>query len=371
MDELKIDIKEKSEEFNPKILTYKKPEFFTTLIGKENGINLEEENGAQEDDFMSIKNISTTQKNICQRCNTGDNVLSFNNYKNILDYLSKKNFMNLKNFPLDENLKFDSPKIICLNCLLTISKNRTEFEKFFTSNNFKINDVDDNPFSDLIDNPNLKIFNNKETKEDKTKNKNGMNDIFRAIFEKLNSKNTKIPSIFSSASNNNIFNNPINLDYFNILNYLSLPAINYIIPMNQNISNLNIPNYFNNYSNILQNSLLNNPLGLFNLNNNDILNIYKLPELNKNLSIEKSTNNNKSPNLIMNIINKKNNKEKISNFLNENFEQKNIFENFTIIQNKDFDEIFQNSNKLFHLLLDIKICRDSDLFIKKMFFKDS
>ena len=116
-----------------------------------------------------IDNYINTVKNFCHKCNSRDNVICFNNLKSILDYLSKKKISLLKNFHLDEKLNFDSSKIICLNCLLIISKNKTEFEKFIESNRHKniMNDTD-NPFLGLFENPNLKLFNDIDIKEKKS-----------------------------------------------------------------------------------------------------------------------------------------------------------------------------------------------------------
>ena len=73
----------------------------------------------------------------------------------------------------------------------------------------------------------------------------------------------------------------------------------------------------------------------------------------------------------MNNINMKNNKETISKDNSESLKQNNIPENYTIIKNKEFDEIFQESSQLFQKLLDVKIGRDLNLYTKKIFVKDS
>ena len=89
-DESKIDEGEKIKQNNPKKLTLKKPQFYESLSEANSGINLEEKNGAQ------ITHINKTSepldKNVCLRCNSADNLLSFNSCKNIIDYLSKKKF---------------------------------------------------------------------------------------------------------------------------------------------------------------------------------------------------------------------------------------------------------------------------------------
>ena len=392
-DEIKTDEEEKTKENNQKILSCKRPEFFTTIIKEKNGIILEEKK------WEKIEDENGMNQKICQRCNSVDNVLSFRSYKSILDYPFKKNNLALKNFFLNEDLNFDSPKIICLKCLLAITKNRTEFAKFFGASKNKINNVNDNPFNNLLGNPNLKYFNNKDIKKI-DKNQNELNDKFNDNFGKLNTQNSNNSSSLNNApynNKNNILNNPnINLDILNILKYLPVPSFNYNIPINQNISNLNFPNYYNlntylanplikennnqskllqnkklNYSDILHHSLLNKSPGIFNLNNTDILTLSKLPLFNKNFSIKKKKKNDCGLNTIMNNINMKNNKEKLSKDNSESLKQNNIPENYTIIKNKEFDEIFQESSQLFQKLLDVKIGRDLNLYTKKIFVKDS
>ena len=404
--EIKFTEEEKVTENNLKQLSPKKSEIFITFKGEKNRINLGEKNETKIDDNTNnnIKAENEIHNQICQKCNSGDNVLSFNNFKSILDYLSKENILLIQNYLLYENLNFDPPKVICSNCLLEISKNSTEFEKFFALNNQKINDDNDNdndtdndnPFYNLLENPNLKNFNNIETEKNSTK----MNNKFKNIFENFYSPDAKIPTLLNNAprNNNNIFNNPnINFDFLNISNYL--PSINFNIPFNQNISNLNIPNFINNdlntnltnpemknniinhsnpkqhptlnFSDILQNTLLNKPLGLFPQNNNSILNTLQKPIVNKNQPMETNNKNENGQNTTTNDINNKNNIEKKENDTNENFEKNDLSKTLTLINNRDFDEIFKMTNSLYNKLLDIKVSRDLKLATKKIFDKNN
>ena len=184
--ELKIFEEANSKHNNIKILSSKKSKFNKKLLEEENGINLEEKKENRIDNYINIV------KNFCHKCNSRDNVICFNSLKSILDYLSKKKISLFKNFDLDENLNFDSPKIICLNCLLIISKNKTEFEKFIESNRHKniMNDTD-NPFLGLFENPNLKLFNDIDIKEKKAKNQIELNEKFEGIFKKYINQNQK------------------------------------------------------------------------------------------------------------------------------------------------------------------------------------
>ena len=285
-DESKTDESEKIKENISKKLALKTPEFYEPYTENKTGINLDEKNGAQID-YINIKREKIVHKKICQRYNSGDNLLSFINLKNILDYLSKRKILISKNLFSNENINFDSPIILCLNCLLMISKNKNEFEKFITSNKYKKNDDNEDPFNNLLENSNLKMFNNIETKKNKTKNQNDSNEKVKKNSEK-HSPDTKIaPSLKNSQinNNNNIFNDGnINFDYLNNLNYQCLSGINYNMSFNQNIANLNLS-----YNNDLNN--------LFSLNN--ILNNSEL-------------NDNNNSNSIINNINNKNEKAKES-----------------------------------------------------------
>jgi hypothetical protein len=163
--------------------------------------------------------------------------------------------------------------------------------------------------------------------------------------------NNDLNSLFTL---NNLLKNPENKDNNNINN------INNIIQSNQ------LPNPLLNYSDILQNSLLNKPVDLFTSNNTGLLNLCPFPVLNKSFLMEKKSENGNGLNTMKNSINTKNDKEKVSKDENENSEQKINHENLTFIKNKDFDEIFQITYNLYHKLLDIKVSRDLNLDTKKL-----
>ena len=417
-DEFKVNEEEITRENNQNKFSSKKPEFFHISIEDKNGNNLERINGAHVTN-MNINTENKVDKNICQKCNTKDNLLLFNSVKSILDYLSRKNiFINKNNF-LGEKINFYKPKIICLNCLLTISKNRYEFDKFIRANNYKKNVSNDNPFINLLENPNLKklsyfdikkVRNNRRNElNDKNKNKENSQDaksstsINNEPKNNINNNGTINNNINNNEPNNinnnkiNIKNSNIKVDFLNTLIYFFLPLINYIMPFNQNISNLNIHNNFTNNLNglfninttsknsetnenninqnnslqpplinipdILQNTLLNKPPSLFPLNNNEILNLS--PLLNKNYPIENNKKDNNA-NTIQNNANRNNNdKGKISKENNEIIEQNVISKEYTLIDNKSFDEFFKIISNLYHRLLDIKNNRDLNIEAKK------
>ena len=236
--EKKIDSEEKANENKKKISHLKKHEFDTAVIEEKNNINLEERDETRMDNNINIKTENIIHKNICQRCNSGNNILIFNSYKSVLDFSSKNKITIVTNFLIDENINFDSPKMICLNCLLTISKNRIEFIKFFLSNNSQRNDINNNPFDNLLHYPNLKNFNNIENRKKKSQNQNDFDNKLRNILKKLNAKLSLL--LNDSQKNNNILNNPkINFDFLNILNYFPSPSIGYNKPFNLNTLNIN------------------------------------------------------------------------------------------------------------------------------------
>ena len=379
-DESKTDEKEKTKEKEPK----KKSEFFSIS---------REEKYETKTDNIKISTENKVDKKYCQNCNSMDNLLFFNSNISILDYLSKNNISMFKNIILDKNINFNSPKIICSNCLLKISNNQTEFEKFIKLKKYKKKEGNNEPVINLSENSKLEYANFIEIEENKNQKK--QNELNEDISEKLFSQNEKA----SSSKNNNLKNNrSVNFDFLN-KNYPYLPSINYNMSFNQKIENLNIPNYFNNNLNNLfdintylkdpemkenninqdnplkfpilnnsKNSFFHKQLGIFPTNDFSKLNDL---ESNKDHLIKKNNQNENKEITMSNNINIKNDKEKISKDDNEILEQKNISKNVTKIKNKDFDVIFQTISNLYNKLLDIKISRDINLDIKKIFNNDS
>ena len=404
----KLDEEEKTKEYLLNQLTTKKRDIFITFKESKNRNNLEEKNDTKIDNNINrdIKDVNIMRNIICQKCNSKENVLSFNSIKNILEFFSQKNISIFNCFNPDENLIYDNPKTICIKCLLMISKDKTEMEKFFGVNSSKIKDDNDNIFDNLFENPNLKNFNNIETKKivniDNNKNKSldELNNKIKDILDNFYSQNAKMPTLLNNipSNNNNIFNNPnINFDFLNISNYL--PFINFNLPFNQNISNLSIPNLNSNDLNtcqnnfktknniknqtnplqhqilnnkdILQNSLFNKPPGLLTPNNTDLINLFKNPLLNKNSLTEKNKQKENGQSIIINNMETKNIAEKKDKDVNENLDKRNIPNDFIKIKNKDFDEIFEMTNSLYNKLLDIKVNRDLNLVTTKILDKDN
>ena len=394
---------EKKEENKPTKLKLKKPILVYDDISEKNGENnLKEKNGIKYDN-ISKTNENIIYKKLCQRCNSGDNVLYFNNLKSILDYLSKNKIFISKNFYFGENVNFISPKLICLNCLSEISKNATEFEKFIELNKYEKNNDNDDPFYNLFQQSNLKYFNSTKKIKNKSKKQKGLNDKFRNASKKFYSPYMKMPSYQNNLPNNNnndaYYNPNINYDYLNYIynqNLSSSNYNNYYTQINPNFNDLNIQNYYNNdlnslYSinnyfekpetknnninqnspthhsntnNSLQNSSLNNEIRQYSPNNTDKV-LSQSPVSKKTISTEKNNENEKSQNTIMI------NKENISNENKEILEQNEASNNYVLVQIEDFEEIFQTTSHLYHKLLDIKICRDLNLDTSKIFNKDN
>ena len=403
-EELKNIEQEKSKENKNQKLKLKRPEFYPNFKSINNNIDLDEKN--EEIVINKDTNIENIIKNsICEKCGSRNNVIVFTNFKNILEYLSNKNIILL--FEINElskkyeNFEFEKSKIICSDCLLKITKNKKDFENFITASN----EINDYPFNNLFKNSYLKNFNNKETKKNNEIAPPSLNDINNTILEVFN-QNQRInpfPPINNIYNNNGSQNlNNLNLDSLNPLNNLNqlfLPSINYNMPFNQNISNLSIPNYYNlnndlnsllslnnilknpeikennnnnnnlNYPFFLTNHLLSPPLGILSPDINNLSNLSQFPSLNKDNSTEKNHDINHNPSLSISekdkIPSNNNNKNNENNFYkeknHENEIQNNANKNYTIIQNKDFEEIFSLVSQLYNKLLNIKISQKFDL----------
>ena len=391
---------EKSKDTKNQKLALKRPQFLNSFQSQDSNINLDEKN--DEIDMNRSTNGENVIKNsTCEKCGSKNNVLIFSNFKNILQYFSKKNMILL--FEINElaqkyeNFEFEKPKIICSDCLLRISSNKMEFENFITASN----EINDYPFNNLFKNSYLKNFNNKEPKKINKTMPPSLNDINKKILEMLG-QNEKV-NIFSPINNISNNNGTQNLNYLNLecLNPLNpfLPCVNYNMPFNQNISNLNIPNYYNinndlnslfslnnilknpglkennnninnlNYPLFLTNNLLNPALGILSQDLSNISNISQSSSLNKDNSMEK--NNDINPNFSSTNENNKttsdiNKKNCDINYLhkdknNEKEIQNNANKNYIMIQNKDFEEIFNLVSQLYNKLISVKSSQKSDL----------
>ena len=405
----------------------KKPKLIDLIDDEKNIINLYE-NKEEKDPIIESNhnqtinsfniNMDTLENNICEICGEINNVITFNSFRSILEYLTAKKIIYLfKNSVISEkyyNLKYNKLRMICSNCLINLSKNQIEFENFFKKDKLDEEGINYNPFDNLFDNVNLKNFNNREKI-----NKN--NEIISPLLQdkieenppkKITSNkcNTKKNLLMNSELNNNQLNhlnnnnsnafiNPnLNIGYVNTLNSQFIPFPSYNMYENQNIGNTTIPNYYNNmfdnnnvlnnmdfkqnnnninqskplqyyvlnYPDLLKVSHIGQPIGFISINNN-IPYFYNIPSFNKNISLE--TNNEINPNFqIINHNEKEKNIQEISNKDNkvdnkaQNQEQNsNNSKNITEIKNKDFDEIFESVSGLYHKLLNIKIYRDFNL----------
>ena len=406
-----------------KKISLKLPELNDKINDQKNNANSNEEKDEKCCNFGFDKNqslnlIQTNQNKICEKCGHGDNVLIFNSFKDILDYFNKNHikilFKNNVSYEKFINIQYEKPRNICANCLLELTKNQTDFDKFLSVNKSNFSDNNENPFINLYNNSNLKNFNNKEKLDNNRNNNissflNGQNKEFFGRILTSNPMNVFDNQYTNSGLNdtsknniNKIFqdNNSIYGD-INTLNGQFLLSNNYNIPFVQKFGNLNIPNYMNNnvnnnlfnqnnifknlslqdnnniinpnspiqyyilnYPDFLQISHLNQPLGFIPYTYNEISNTNGLQSLNKDNYTEKSVNIN------TNIDDNK--KEKIKNDEikkeNNNIQkcENDQYKNLVMIENKDFDEIFQLTSSLYHKLLDIKIKRVLNLDLSKL-----
>jgi len=228
-----------------------------------------------------------------------------------------------------------------LNKERTPKENKTEFQKFIVlnkhekngnngHNDYNNNDID-NPFHDLYENPNLKIFNDIDTNKKRTNNKI------------IKSNNNKIKNIFKNIPSS--LNGPnINFDFLNFLNQLFFPQINYNILFNEskNIFNLNASDCYKN-----------NKIKEIKSNNINQINSSYHPIFNYSNNLYNSLLNNTEGIFTKKNINKEN---------NEKNEQINKEKNVTIIEKKDLDEIVQKTNYLFNKLSDIRVGRNVNLY---------
>ena len=391
-DESKIENREKEKENNPK----KKAEFFYILKEEKNGPKI---------DNINIKSENIFDKKSCLKCNSINDLLFFNSLENILDYLSKNKIFIFKNNVLDKNINFDSPKIICSNCLMKISKNQNEFENFIKSNINKNNDANINPVNNILENSSVENIDYIDIKKNNNQNLNELNDNNNNTknTEKLLPHDSKITSSVNNGKNNIGNKTNLNLDVLNTLKYPFLPLINYNMPFNQKIGNLNIPNFLgnnlnslldmntnlknqetkengNNQNNSSQKPILNHSinnsikqLNLFPLNNINELNSSKMPASNEECLVDKNNKNEdtKENTKSNNIETTKNGNEKILKDDNKILDKNNILKNCIKIKSKDFDEIFDITSNLYNKVLDIKISRDLNLDIKKLFKEDN
>ena len=415
----KNEVEKSNENKIKKTASLIKPELSDNIDKGKNNFTLEEIK-QQNSNNLNLKDKYSNNKNqndnniiknrFCNRCGNKNNIIFLDSIKSILDYYVKEKAIVV--FKINEiyekykNFKFE-PFNICSDCLIKLSKNQNDFESFICSNVTKAikEDINDNLFGDLLGSIYLKNFNNIEKNNiNKTIYNNNINcKNFENYIKNNEKKNFSTPNNLNKdilQTQNN------NLDYLNAMNNSLFTSVNYMTPFNQNISNLNIPNYTNlgnemsnlfnansflrtpnlkenninqsplfqyqllNYPNLLSNSSL-RP-SLITSNKINTLNLGLIHALNKNIPIE--INNTKNQNVIPNaVIEKESNNRKIKEDINnsvqnsENEIKKDIMKNFVIIPKKEFDDIYNLVGNLFNKLVNIKICRESSLDFNNLF----
>ena len=368
--------------------------------------------------------IILNQNEIYEKCGHEKNVVNFNYFKDSLDYFNNNDVRALsKHSVLFRNClnKEDEKSLpICRDRLLEVSNNENVCEKFISRNVINYFGNNENPFKNFYESSCLKHFNNKE-KKDNNNNKNILslsdekkNEFIgsKSIFKRMNTiENESINYDLNGTSKgfnhyNNKFQN-INSKNGNIknINKQFLQSNNYKGSSEEKCSNIILPNNFNNknnshnliiqnknYQNIglpdknninqslavkyfilndpdfLQISLLNQPECFIPFNN--ISNIYdsqffqidNFKDKNINKKTNMVTNNNKEEK----TTDEKHQKDdyNIQNCINN--KDKGLNKNDKMIENKDFDDIFQLARSLYHKLLDIKIKRNLDINLTKL-----
>lgn len=403
----------------------KKPELNDIIFKEKNSINFKEEESETAhfndlENWNSINSISTSlninENRVCERCGLENNIIIFNSFKSILEYLNKNKLMNLfKSSEKLSNIKYNKLRMICSDCLIKISKTQTELERFILSNKSENTFNNNDPFNNLYENSYLiNIFNNKEKNNDKNKNKKLLSSLenisqgksgYFVHSGKIN--NIKKKLINSDANNfSKISNNIKNISQNENINKLNSP----FIPFLQN--NANDFNNLNKYNSnvIFQNKFITNT----ELNNNSYINqnipfqyyilnypdFVQIPNLNQQLALipailNDTSNINEYQNLNNNIIIKtkydlnqgeiytRNNKiegQEISNENNQIYKNNNnsssidknsqisgidkkinFSNNYITIPNNDFNETFLLVSNLYHKLLNIKIKNELNL----------
>ena len=398
-----------------KKITLKIPELIDITNNEKNDIELNEGVEGKKHildlDNNHCKNLNQTsinieQNQICKKCGHENSVVTFNSFKDILCYFNQnRHRISFKHSVLIKktiNKRFKRPLTICENCLLKLSNDEIEFEKFISMIEINYSDNDENPFKNLYGSSNLKYFNDKEI-IDNNKNilslSNKKNDEFfesESILNRMHTIDNKLINAElndSSKNKNNYILQNINSNNENINNQF-LPFINYNGSSDQKYWNIFFPktnyNSMNNYHNIvyqnnnfqdrgLQDNNINInqslPIQYYNLNDPDFLRFSYLNQQEgfipyNNISntkdfqfINRDNFNEKNIDLNDNITQNNNTKMKIENEERqkdnnihnyENDEESEIHKNYIMIENKDFNDIIHLSSSLYHKLLDIK-----------------
>ena len=270
---------------------------------KENDINIQlNENKTTN---LICPKFKDNHKQGCEKCGQRNNVLIFNSCQSILEYLDSTNFNNLLFkitviFNKYIKLKYNKPKKICSDCLLKISNNLLELENFVRNNELN----NEYPFNDLLENINLKNFNNNKTREKSPILNNSNKKILKEkkpIYSVINNLNNN----FSNCFKNSHFIRPariIPLNYKNI-------SINEKEKEN-NINNTN--NDKNDYIKI-KNKDFDELFNLVSACYHKLLNIKNNRDLNLNLKDSNRKQEFSNFNLFSGVINKETYNNQINN----------------------------------------------------------
>ena len=247
------------------------------------------------------------------------------NKKNMIRYMSNDKYQNKNDIQVYQNLNFNQYNIN--NNYLKKNKKK--------NNNVNVNNNKDDRFKST----------------DKFINKKSNNCIMPNMnnFEQLNNNFNEV----NSKINNNILIQNNN-KYDNIIRFPINSNVNYL---NNNKNNDNFKDYggsddflivFNNKNNFINNNCNNNNLNNNNYNNNNFNNNNNNSKINSNnndLKLENNNNYHKE----LSIPNNKSTKEKKNN-KNNNLEKKYLEVLLKMKENKNFNKVFELSDKRFAIL---------------------
>ena len=265
-----------------------------------------------EKNLMNDLTIKHQKDNICKICGKNIDILKFENTTDILNYLEKEKFQIPDNLELDRNnnILFNTIKIICKECLQKILYDKIKYNDFFLQSIEIINEESEEPEININEEQPILINELESSKNDnEQKNEEQPNNIILSNSEKEGKNNQdKNEEEEKNKINNNEIKNDININ----------PPQKEEI---KNVININPP----------QNEEIKN-----DINNNNSINIQNKQENKIENDINKNNNENINQKTEQNI--EINNNENNINNLNQN----NQFVNLNVANSENFQQNIQN-----------------------------
>ena len=262
---------------------------------------------SEYDDEKSEKNLMNdlTKKNqkdnLCKICEKNIDVLKFENSNDILNYLEKENIQIPENLELDRNnnIIFNTIKIICKECFKKILYDKNKYNDFFTQSIEIINEESDDDAEINIYGEQPIIINEVESSknDNEQKNEEKSNNIILSNSEKESKNNQDKKEEEEKQINNNDLKNDVNINPSQI---------------NETNDELN--------------------------NNNNNVNFQNKQDDKLENDINKNINENLEQKIEQNLDINNNN----DNINNNNINQNNQFANLNIGNSEDFQQNIQN-----------------------------